>query len=247
MTGRSWLKLNAAIAVCVVAVGCGPKEVEESLPAPKNDLETTFRWIPNDNVDLMSPEGTFLRAAAESWWRARAEPGGGMESITNGGYPGFDRVFNNVWPPEEVGGAGHFGTPIVGTEYLEAVDLRRDGVNFVGHYCQYSSMTATETPEGQYRGPRRIAAVAGRSMTFGPDPTLPPTAQKEPLAAQSGPADHPSENVFGTWVLTDSQGLDPDEIRCAETAPGTPPHMPNGYAGDRPPPTLPPSPGWPAG
>ncbi len=245
MTGKSWLKLNAAITVCVVVVGCGPKESEESLPAPKNDLETTFRWIPNDSVDLMSPEGTFLRAAAESWWRARAEPGGGIEAITTGGYPGFDRAFNNVWPAEEVGGAGHFGTPVVGTEYFEAVDLRRAGENFVVHYCQYSSMTATRTPEGQYQGPRPIAAVAGRSMTFGPDPTLPADAQKSPLAAQSGPSDRPHVNVFGTWVLTDSQGVDPGDIHCAEGAPGTPPDMPNGYVGDQPPPTLPPSPGWP--
>lgn len=237
-----------SIAYIVTAVACSPKPSEPAQLPPENDIQTSFRWIPNDSVDLMSPEGTFIRAAAESWWLARAEPGDGMEAITNGGYPGFDRVFNNVWPPGEVGGAGHFGTPVLGTDYFEVIDLSREGDRVTAQYCQYSSMTAIKASDGKYHSPGPVEISGnGRSITFGPDPSVAPEHQRPPLVDQKGPSNRPDVNVFGTWVLFDSGGLKSGGNRCAKTAPNTPPESPDGYVGNQPPPTLPPSPGWPDG
>lgn len=170
-----------------------------------------------------------------------------MEAIAAGGYPGFARGFNNVWPPEEVGGAGHFGKPVLGTDYFEVISVSRKGDRITAQYCQYSSMTATKTSDGKYRSPGSIEISAkGRSIVFGPDPALSVEQQRGPLANQKGPSNRPAVDVFGTWMLFDSGGLESGR-QCAKAAPDTPPDSPEGYVGDQPPPTLPPSPGWPAG
>jgi len=249
VTDSRRIKFAAAVTVaCVIsATACNSEPSAPAASPPENDIKTAFRWIPNNSVDLMSSEGTFIRAAAESWWLARAEPGDGEEAIANGGYPGFARAFNDVWPPEEVGGAGHFGKPVVGTDFFEVISVSHQGDRFTAQYCQYSSMTATKTSDGKYRSPGPIEISAnGRSIVFGPDPALPVEEQRPPLANQKGPSNRPHVDVFGTWVLFDSGGLESGS-QCAKEAPGTPPNSPEGYVGDQPPPTLPPSPGWPAG
>jgi len=45
-------------------------------PSPDDTLQYTNRWIENPSIDLMSPEGTFVRAAMESLDRVGVGAGG---------------------------------------------------------------------------------------------------------------------------------------------------------------------------
>ncbi|AWG50392.1 hypothetical protein DDT48_13945 [Mycobacteroides abscessus] len=200
----------------------------------------------------MSPEGTFIRGAAESWdqaWMSRKQ---GIDAIKDRSYPGFVHAFNNSFKTP-IGGTG-VSRPIVGTKYYEVVTLQRVGDHFIADVCSYGSQVASETDDGKYTsgGPNRYL-TGGNSFVFGPDPTLRPEQQHSPSAHQQGPANRPTDNVFGTWVLTESgvrKGMDDATqheflTRCNKPALGTLDNLPNPYIRVDPPPTLPPDPGWP--
>lgn len=196
----------------------------------------------------MSPEGTFIRAAIESWRAAQTGQGHGMDAIKAGGYPGFDHAFNNIWKPEEVGGTVRFKQPIVGTVYEEIVALTRDGDRYKAGVCTYTSQSASQLENGKYSGPGLKPSAGGDWLTFGPDPKLAADQQHPPLAHQKGPAQRPTDNVFGTWVLFDyGPPTDGTLPQCNKFAPGTPTDLPNPREVSDPPPTLPPDPGWPEG
>ncbi|SKY22390.1 Uncharacterised protein [Mycobacteroides abscessus subsp. bolletii] len=241
--------LNTIAIVTLGLVSCTPATPPE--PAKPQDLyQVSMRWIPNPSVDLMSPEGTFIRAAAESWDRAWTSRKQGIDAIRDRSYPGFEHAFNNSFKTL-IGGTG-VSRPIVGTKYYEVVNFQRDGDKFIADVCSYSSQVADKTDDGKYFSSGSKVYYNGNSFVFEPDPTLRPEQQHAPAARQKGPANRPTDNVFGTWVLTHSgvRGLDDAGMhaflgKCDKLAPGTPDNLPDPYIRADPPATLPPDPGWP--
>jgi hypothetical protein len=233
---------NALIASVLVLAACTPNTPPP--PEPQNDHRATFRWIANPTVDLMSPEGTFIRGLTESWVQAFAQPGEHVDALRAGGYPGFEHAFNNAWDPKGWAGNGYFGDARVGTDYFEVIEAHRDGANLSATVCNYASMTATKVSGDEWGGP---GARSGQfaTMTFGPDPKLTADVQRAPLPQQMGPARKPIDNVFGTWITTDWHGLKDGDPRCNKLAPGTPADVPEIYRRPDAPPSLPPDPGWP--
>lgn len=226
--------------------------------APESVIQYNVRWIPNPAVDLMSPEGTFTRALVESFQGARDSYKEGPESLTDGGFPGFDHVYQAVYGKrrDNQPGKGWWDTATpgggsqVGTQYYEIVDLRRDGEKRTAYVCTYGSLIASKGPhaDSRYFSNGSQAVGTGQVYSFGPDPGLPATEQHVPAANQHGPARKPADNVFGTWVWLDLTGTpDNSELCQRKLAPGTPPDWPNPYTRSDPPPTLPPDPGWPLG
>lgn len=243
-----WRLALATTASALLLTSCTHDAPKATAPWDSND-HTTTRWIPNPAADLMSSEGTFIRAAIESWDRAWSGQGQGMDAIRAGGFPGFDHAFNNVWKPEEVGGTVRFERPLVGTAYYEIVALTSDGNHHRAGVCHYTSQTAGQLADGQYSGPGPKPAGGGEWITFGPDPKLSPDQQQSPPAHQQGPAARPADSVFGTWVILEYSPLTAKDPlpQCDKFAPGTPTNLSDPKKMPDPPPTLPPDPGWPEG
>lgn len=243
--------ITTLMAAVLVLAGCATGKPQES-PKKEDFYQVTTRWISNPSVDLMSPEGTFIRAATESWDQIWASRKVSIDAIRDRAYPGFEHAFNNS--REGAFGGVNITHRIVGTQYFEVVNFQREGDHFIADVCRYGSQVASQTDSGMYTsgGPNRYLA-SGDSFVFGPDPTLRPEQQHPPLAHQKGPANRPSDNVFGTWVLTQTgvrQGMDDATQHefltgCDKPAPGTPNNLPNPFVRNDPPATLPPDPGWP--
>lgn len=237
-----------AAAVCgVLLASCTHEKPKEPAPVWEDKDHSTMRWIANPVADLMSPEGTFVRAITESYRAAQSAPGAGIDAIRAGGYPGFDHAFNNAWRPEGVGGTVRYPYENVGTRYAEIVELRREGDQFTAGVCEYGSLTAGKLPDGTYESNGSKSLGHAQWLTFGPDPKLPAGQQHSPLRSQRGPARRPANNVFGTWVLTHINIAATDLPQCNKLAPGTPDNWPKSYVRPDPPPTLPNDPGWPEG
>lgn len=232
--------VGAVLTVVVfLLVGCngGPTG---SQAEPRNSHQSTFVWVGSPAVDLMSSEGTFIRAVVESWVLAFSQPGRGIEAVRAAGYPGFEHAFNNIWDPKDWAGNGNVGTPEVGTDYFQVIEMSLAHGIYSAIICNYSSMKATEIGGGFKSPGVNVGQVM--SLSFGPDDAVPSDTQRRPPTDQKGPAERPHNDVFGTWITTQFGGLSSGEPRCQRPAPGTP-------AGSTPrpdaPPRLAPDPGWP--
>lgn len=237
---------GAVAALLLLSTGACHSPEAPSPPLPHEDkLQYTFRWIANPSLDLMSPEGTFVRAISESYDNANYADGRGRVALAEKGYPGFEHAENNVWDSADIGGATN---PQVGTDYREVVDFRRDGARYTAIVCSYWGGTASKQSDGTYIGRGFAPVGSAYAYTFGPDTSLAPDQQHLPPAQQRGPARRPSDNVFGTWLLFDQPHVSNDqESACHRVAPGTSEGMPDPYKRSDPPPTLSPDPGWPEG
>ncbi|WP_454792556.1 hypothetical protein [Mycolicibacterium lutetiense] len=246
------------MALSVVSTGCTqpePPSTPNTSPTASNDptaddiLQYSNRWIQNPAIDLMSPEGTFVRAAVESIDRVGYGRGTGIAAIADAGYPGFAHAFNNVSDPDIFGQPGGKDRDELGTMYWEVVATHRNGDLIEVGVCNYGSMTVGKVYGGYQSSGRRLPSGIARWITFGPDQALPSIKQVSPPSNQRGSRRTPIGNVFGTWVLTDYKvlGADIELPQCGNTlAPGTPPDAPNDYfIQPEPLPTLPPDPGWP--
>lgn len=236
-----------ALLVLVAISGCG-KPPEPTPPPPEDKQQYAFRWIANPSLDLMSPEGTFVRAIAESYRNARLSYKTGRATLADKGYPGLEHAENHVWGSMlDVGGDPTI-RPTVGTAYYEVVDFHPDGERYTATVCRYSSLLASKSANGEYVSRGSVPLGGAEAYTFGPDPSLTPEQQRSPLAQQRGPARRPTDNMFGTWLLLEEPRPSDEQIRaCDKLAPGTPPDWPDPYMRSDPPPTLPPDPGWPEG
>lgn len=248
MTTRSSspILVMAFAVTAYVLTSCARDTPKAPVPWDSND-HTTIRWVPDPAADLMSPEGTFVRATKESWDAAWRGQGNGMDAIRNGGYPGFERVFNNIMNADEVGGRGHLDSPVVGTDYNVIVGLSRHGDRFTAEICTDSRQTASLADNGKYLMNHLGDAVSSSTMTFGPDPKIPAEQQHSPLDHQRGAAKRPSDNVFGSWVLFEHHVTRAINPKCRRFAPGDPLKESDSGVRPDPPPTLPPDPGWPEG
>lgn len=253
------LTLVAVVLTALLVAACtrGTPPYPSQTPPTTGPVSDDYsvRWIPNPVIDLMSPEGTFIRAAAESWSQAEAARSTGIDALKERGYPGFAHAYNDSVPGiRDVGGSSVDTPPTIGTEYYEVVDLRREGDRYTADVCIYLSQSAVKHRlNGRYVSGGSVPANSGmaRTYTFGPDPKIPATQQHLPLANQKGPDRQPTDNVFGTWVLFPLAARTLDTInnlarRCQKLAPGTPSDWPDPYYWPEPPPVLPPDPGWPS-
>ncbi|MDO3058017.1 hypothetical protein [Mycobacteroides abscessus] len=240
---------TAVIAVVLLAAGCHRgDQPQPTTSSPADGLDkykpnVSGRWIANPAIDLMSPEGTFIRAAFESWERADHSLRRDVDTVDAGGYPGFVRALgNSISPALVTGGAGGGWA---GTIYYEVVSFRQEGNQFVAGVCYYLS-ALSQNSLGRYErgGPPNST---GHWFTFGPDPAVAPDQQHEPPANQKGPALRPSGNVFGTWVITKIDLVTDKTLpQCHNKyAPGVPADRPDKYLSADPAPVLPPDPGWP--
>lgn len=246
---------NATLAVMLTIVslwvgGCDKSDPPSPVPAPQPERGMSTRWVPNPSVDLMSPEGTFIRAFVESRKAATlSTEHTGLKAIESDGFPGFAHALNGVEPPEQIGGIyPDFGRWGAGTWYYEIIELQTQPAGRAAVICEMMSMIADRVDGGDdYESRGSDGLGHAWRLTFTPDPTLPPGQQQSPAANQHGPAKRPAENVFGTWIATDYEYLGTEPAVCNRLAPGTPTDWPNPYYRKDPPPTLSPEPGWPAG
>lgn len=232
--------------------------------SPDDLLKYSNRWINNVAIDLMAPEGTFIRAFVESMQRIPNGRGRGLDALEDAGYPGFAKVFQRYFaetlhqlqPNLQMWGRGTHGPgyPVVGTNFYEVVNLHRNGEMYSATVCTYSSLQADDLGNGSFSslGKNSWNTSGGNTYIFGPDVNLPPDKQRNPEPNQHGSAAKPHDNVFGTWVLAGMEPISETEhsALCNALAPGTPDDWPVGsydhkYIRTTPPPTLPPSPGWP--
>lgn len=246
MTARTVALVACSLGALLLA-SCRHEQPPQPTPVWESTDHSTIRWIANPVADLMSPEGTFIRASIESWRAAQSAPGEGIEAIRSGGYPGFDHAFNNAQKPDQVGGTVRLRHVGVGTLYYEIVELRRKGDYYTAGVCTYPSQTASRRPDGQFISNGSADLGYGWWLTFGPAAKIPSAQQHSPLPNQRGAAKRPADNVFGTWVIIQSDPSATDLAQCNKLAPGTPDNWPKPYVRADPPPALPPDPGWPEG
>lgn len=231
-------------------VSCGTHNSDPDLPTAMQ-VETinriTSRWIANPAVDLMSPEGTFIRAAMESQRGADLSLARKRDALEGGGFPGFARAFHNPELADEYFSISNKGWVYAGTDYFEVVEFSGDGKNWTAAVCNYRSMTASKRPgRDTYETVAGATNGFGSIFTFGPDPELTTEQQRTPPGNQRGPENRPTNDVFGTWVITDITPVVEGRLHCGKPAPGTPPGRSDPVTSPDPPPSLPPEPGWPS-
>lgn len=236
---------RCATAVVVAALACAssgcasgtsPKSGNAEQASARAGSGYTYRWLPNPAVDLMSPEGTFIRAVIESQDLAQWSDKKYLDAYQDG-YPGYSHIAK--MPLAAVlGGFFPEGRKIAGTGFYEVIGLERTPTGYTAKLCHYISRASGQDEGGKYYDP---SGALGQSftLTFGPDPYVAPAPQQAPLANQKGPARRPTQDVFGTWIVTDMAAVEGSFPVCLKLAPGTPAQQ------SLPAPALPPDPGWP--
>lgn len=228
----------AAALVCAssgCASGTSPKSGNAEQASARAGSGYTYRWLPNPSVDLMSPEGTFIRAVIESQDLAQWSDKKYLDAYQDG-YPGYSHVAKMPLAPF-LGGVAPEGKKMAGTAFYEVIGLERTPTGYIAKLCHYISRASGQDQAGNYYEPRGLGS--GSTLTFGPDPYFAPAPQQAPLANQKGPARKPTQDVFGTWTVTDMAAVADKFPECLKLAPGTPVHQ------SLPAPALPPDPGWP--
>lgn len=228
--GRASFGVAAAVIAGAVLVGCGSSATPDSASSAPSSVpvrpvidDWTVVWTPTEALDLMSSEGTYLRAVAESVERA------GVSGDISRAFPGFVDVPSGHFRGEydewfEVRAA----RATTGTRRFWVQDVvRRTPMTVSAVICQDTSGTA-----GFGNGTWTTGRIpSGRRIEVSKDENnLPP-------ARQSGPAATPEVDVFGSWRTTRVTNL-VGESPCGPVLDET--------TRTTPPPKLPASPGWPS-
>lgn len=233
-----WAIAVLATLVCASS-GCtastAPKPAAGEQASARVDSGYTYRWLPNPAVDLMSPEGTFIRAVVESQDLAEWSDKKYLDAYEDG-YPGYAHVAKMRLAPF-LGGVAPEGKKMAGTGFYEVIGLERTATGYIAKLCHYGSRASGQDQAGNYYEPSGLGS--GSTITFGPDLYFATAPQQAPLANQKGPARKPTKDVFGTWIVTDMAAVADKFPECLKLAPGTPAHQ------SLPAPALPPDPGWP--
>jgi hypothetical protein len=153
-------------------------------------------WSDSAGLDLLSAEGTYVRASVESLSLAA---GNGDRDAA---YPGFWR---SLAEPATTYAEGYFGLgpddPLFGISRYEVVDVTRDAHRTTVGVCSYERQLGVENldpqtvrPDGRYRFDRQGSYYWTLAVErTGPQP---------PPAEQRGRDAHPQSVVFGTWRTT---------------------------------------------
>ena len=257
MKARSRPLVVAVWVGVVVLAGCGGGGDVDPAPTvarPQAPLDYSFRWVPNPALDLMSPEGTFVRAALESYRVASYSPHRGMGAIDDA-YPGYAAAFRRLYDkrgPDRVFPSNSPYNGTVGTAYFEVIALEHAGGRYTATVCRYPEFVSGSEIGGTYSHDAGGPYGMGDIWVFGPDPQLSAEQQQAPPGNQKGAARRPAGNVFGTWIIyPETETTVYIGPRCLRRAPGS--DLPYREPGDNPalvidhtpPPVLSPSPGWP--
>lgn len=215
----------------------------------------TFGWMDSDSVDLMSPDGTFIRAAVESY--DRAVMAGSMEA----GYPGFaDAMDSARWPDWGISPGTAYET--IGSKYFKVIEMKATSESTVEvRYCRVSNLVGWEIrPEsGENDGSPRFGIGSGDEggisyLLVYERGVNSEGAAISPPADQFGPSQEPVTNVFGSWTISQIDLPEaPPNIQelhdaCKVYPPDFPPEMMvpgERFYSDDPPVSRPPDPGWP--
>lgn len=221
---RGGLVVVGGIAAVVVA-GCSwmsspaPEDVESSPVAvappvgyrvPSN-VRFSEHWVSTPAVDLMSPEGTYIRAYIEGdhiadFNRGKAE----------GSYPGFAKA------AEDRGGYPFTGTGLISTgfhtNWVHEFDSVPDG-SATAVVCYAANVTLNGTFPKNY-------TIFKRTFVFQRVGVAPPKNQR-------GPGRAPLVSVFGDWYTTSFKThpfMDPECVADAipvDKSPGATPGWPD--------------------
>ncbi len=202
---RSWRTLVAsgvltAIVVFVAAV-IGVGQTGPPPPGPPDPYAHTkyaIVWSDPAGLDLMSPEGTYVRATVESG-RVSADNGDPAVAM-----PGFWGSLNTVargplgttWTDDEADDLR------VGIVRYAIVDVIEDGETLHVTVCEYDDQLGTRMQsnnpdlDGRYQYWRGSGGVVQQLTINRAGATAPPSRQ-------SGPQTFGTTPVFGTWKTTD--------------------------------------------
>ncbi|SHT15925.1 Uncharacterised protein [Mycobacteroides abscessus subsp. abscessus] len=224
--------LGGVTLALTLLVGCTKPSHEDVLtPTPTStssdyqvpvNIHFSEHWIPTPAVDLMSSDGTFIRAFAESSTLkifSDKSYGPGKLDGSDRGYPGFahaERTSNwGGWKDDAYG----YTTRWV-LSFQEAPD---NTVTVL--VCSYELIRATKEEVPSRPNDNTATGYTLRYHRLG---TPPPANQK-------GPARAPVVSVFGDWYATTYATSESDNQRCFED-PGRPMDDTSPVS----------SPGWPA-
>ncbi|SLH89253.1 Uncharacterised protein [Mycobacteroides abscessus subsp. abscessus] len=200
-----WAATAATLALICVS-GCThttPAPVSPSLDQVPANIHFSEHWTPTGAVDLMSPDGTFIRAFFEA--RSVQDYDRYGEAIYYPGHRQADRT-----------GLAHIGAdkPAYGytTRWVLSLEERPDNT-VTAFVC--SDILIRATNEEVLTKPSEI---------YG-EPFIYHRTGIPPLANQKGPARAPAVPVFGDWYATNygntSKSLKASNERCAKD-PGRP-------------------------
>lgn len=243
MSVRQGLCRLSLVATAVFGSACGQQSgVTPTVPDAGDKFartQYTVIWTDPAGVDLMSPEGTYIRASVESL----------DVSATNGNAdaaaPGFwDTLSGNA--TKEAGDFFAMGPaqPEYGIKRYEILDKVDSANSTTVTVCSYNQQVGHHKDAEEYE--------FGGTGPFGLVLTIEKVGDKPPPARQSGPETFMMTKVFGSWRTTSWQvgyfsGGDP----CAgRPLPGVAPESWPRTRGGGPytateVPTAPSHPGWP--
>ncbi len=253
VTGRAFpIVAVIVVAMTLVLASCSEKPTDNAYDAAPSistqmqdrppGFDVTFRWLGNDDLNLFSPMGTFVRAYVESFYLANEG------QSTAWGYPGFidastpdirDRVRD--LPSESADGG------LVGTSVFVAASRedRGDRTRFI--LCEYGFASS--------------GGFGGRGVWTNYVKSAVPTviglrrSGQVPPADQRGAVRGPQRSVFGGWHVDEFEfiavgGRFSAEMEICRTQP-----IPEGVVSEdfvpgqrssSPRPPEPQYPGWPA-
>lgn len=187
-------------AVVISAADTEPASAGE--PDPYAHTKYSIIWSDPAGLDLMSPEGTYVRASVES---RRVSDDNGDPSVA---MPGFWESLNTM--PNGVGGAKwrpDGDDPWVGIVGYEILDAVEDGETLHVTVCEYEDQlgmvlhSVNPDLDGRYEYWNGGGGVAWLLTIRRVGPTAPPSRQ-------SGPQTFGKASVFGTWRTTEWRARD---------------------------------------
>lgn len=205
-----------------------------------NNIGYTYNWASPSNIQLTSPAAIVVRAFVESMLIT-------MRSDMQAGYPGYASLVSKL-PNLNFDGNGEAIVNIEGTLYanLTRLDQSADGLWHAG-VCAWAGATAIKDDEG-FSTDMGTANLYPRPISI--DLAPPPADQPSGTGSGIGPARAPGSDVFRGWSVPAAElASTVDRQTCSDLTPARLPaqyqsHEPQRF--DQPPPTLPPTPGWPA-
>jgi hypothetical protein len=179
---------GVAITIVLVALlaGCSGTQPKGSGSAPETsapsgyqlptNVHYTNHWLPTPAVDLMSTDGTFIRAFAEADTLR-------LFNIDEkkGSYPGFAKA-DGTQNRLSGGGGDWYGYAV---HWIVSLGTQPDG-SAAARVCEATSIT----PDGTIH-----EGLSSKTLVYRREGIAPP-------ANQHGPAPAPAVSVFGDWYAT---------------------------------------------
>lgn len=256
MSGRAYVVgCSLVVVLAVVVAGCGvpqnsatDSDVTSTSEPPvvadiPPNLDISFRWVPANVLDLMSPEGTFVRAYTESFELAF------QGQSAEWGYPGFvDASPKDIDAQVKAVVSNSSTRKVVNTVFYRPLRRVDSGATSRLILCRSESLSIEQRFPSRDSEWRRIGKPWGYPVTI----EFTRSANGNPPEKQQGASRAPSKSVFGNWHVTfyDRLGVGPEnraDIVACDALPPNPDLPAVGVEkGTQPWPTLTPSPGWPA-